>query len=83
MIVNSTFGDVRPPIINMSKKLSAVVIELNALIDQAWGKEKFIGEKEGFSIKMDPALARNLEWIRDCYAVLYKNADESFDEHSI
>ena len=55
-------------------------MELNAYIDQAWGIEKFVGEKEGFSIKHDPALARNLEWIRDCYEALYIEADNSFDE---
>ena len=62
---------------------SKVLRELNAYIDQANGIEKFSGEKEGFSIKQDPALARNLEWIRDCYEALYVDADESFDEDLI
>ncbi len=65
----------------MDAKNSKVLEELDAYINQAWGIEKFVGEKDGFSIKCDPALARNLEWIRDCYKQLYKNADESFDEN--
>ncbi len=64
----------------MNSETSKVIKELNALIEQAWGIEKFPGEKEGFSIKCDPALARNLEWIRDCYKALYEDADESFYE---
>jgi len=61
----------------MDAKSSKVIRELNAYIDQAWGYKK-----DG-SITCDPAFARNLEWIRDCYEALYKDADESFNEDSI
>ena len=50
-------------------------MELNALIKQAWGEDTH----EGCAIKCDPALARNLEWIRSCYESLYSDAD-GFDE---
>ena len=45
----------------MNADKSKVIRELNACIAKAWG------EKESTSILQDPALARNLEWIRDCY----------------
>lgn len=61
----------------MSDKSSKVIKELNAYIDQAWG------QSEGTAIKHDPALARNLEWIRDCYEALYKDADKSFSEDEL
>ena len=67
----------------MNVNSSKVLKELDAYIDQAWGNEKFVGEKEGFSIKQDPALARNLEWIRSCYEELYKDADASFNEDNL
>ena len=56
---------------------SKVIKELNAYIDQAWG------QVEGIAIKHDPALARDLEWIRDCYEALYENADKSFSEDDL
>jgi hypothetical protein len=62
-------------------KNSKVLKELNAYIDQAWGKEKFPGEKDGFSIKHDPALARNLEWIRDCYEELYGRVGDFYEDY--
>lgn len=65
----------------MKKKISKVIIELNAYISQAEGVERFPSECDGFSIRKDPALARNLEWIRDCYQSLYDDSDESFDEN--
>lgn len=42
----------------MKSEKSKVIHELNALIDQAWGYEKFVGEKEGFSIKQDPGVSQ-------------------------
>jgi len=59
----------------MNINKSKVLMELNALIKQAWGEDTH----EGCAIKCDPALARNLEWIRSCYESLYSDAD-GFDE---
>ena len=67
----------------MDIKTSKVIKELDAYIDQARGIENFSGEKEGFSIKQDPALGRTLEWIRDCYSALYTDAEGSFNEDNL
>ncbi len=47
------------------KEHQEVLAEFNAMISQAWG------ETEGYSVSHDPALARNLEWLRDSYLELY------------
>ena len=62
----------------MNPNSSKVMRELTAYIEQAWGHGT-----EGASVRHDPALARNLEWIRDCYEALYKDADNSFNEDDV
>lgn len=47
-----------------------ILAEFNALIDLAWGKWKIPSERESSSVKYDPALGRNLEWLRDSYLEL-------------
>lgn len=61
----------------MNPNNSKVLKELNAYIEQAWKST------EGSSIRHDPALARDLEWIRDCYEFLYKEIEIDFDEDNI
>jgi|ERR1035437_1259355 hypothetical protein len=46
------------------KEHKAVLAEFDAMISQARGETK------GFSIKHDPALARNLEWLEHSYLEL-------------
>ena len=45
-----------------------VMSEFKALIEAA------SGECDGISIKHDPSLARNFEWLRDSYLELYENS---------
>jgi len=50
------------------KEHTKIMAEYDALIAQAWGEV----EGEGSAVKHDPALARNLEWLRDSYLALYQ-----------
>lgn len=50
------------------KEHKEILAEYDALISQAWGEVK----DEGLAIKHDPALARDLEWLRDSYLKLAK-----------
>jgi len=50
------------------KEHEKILAEYDALISQAWGEIK----GEGLSVKHDPALARDLEWLRDSYLELAK-----------
>lgn len=48
------------------KEHKEIMAEYEALIDAAWEVTP------GSSIIQDPALARNLEWLRDSYLELYE-----------
>jgi hypothetical protein len=48
------------------KEHKEILDEFNAMISHADGKT------ESISIRKDPALSRNLEWLRDSYLELYK-----------
>jgi hypothetical protein len=52
------------------KEHKEILLEFNALIKLAWGEYKHPDEREFSSVKHDPALARNLEWLRDSYVYL-------------
>lgn len=46
----------------MNSNNKKILEELDALIEQAWGKGH-----EGCAIKHDPALGRTLEWIKESF----------------